>query len=45
MPGPTNGDSNVTPCRSGIPACAFSANSRYRATVPSSTDSARHGVA
>jgi hypothetical protein len=28
MPGPTKGDSSVTPSRSGIPACAFSANSR-----------------
>ena len=45
MPGPTNGDSSVTPSRSGIPACAFSANSRYRASVPSSTARARHGVA
>src|SRR5580698_11088242 len=45
MPGPTNGDSRVTPSRSGMPACAFSANSRYRATEPSSTASARHGVA
>src|ERR1700733_11156769 len=45
MPGPTKGDSSVTPSRSGIPACAFSANSRYRATEPSSTASARQGVA
>src|ERR1700722_9151563 len=45
MPGPTNGDSSATPSRLGIPACAFSANSRYRASVPSSTASARHGVA
>ncbi len=28
MPGPTNGDSSVTPSRSGIPGCAFSANNR-----------------
>ena len=28
MPGPTNGVSSVTPSRSGIPGCAFSANSR-----------------
>src|SRR5689334_6532147 len=45
MPGPTNGDSSVTPSRSGIPGCAFSANSRYRPTVPSSTVRARQGVA
>src|ERR1700756_2838632 len=45
MPGPTNGDSSVTPSRSGVPGCAFSMNSRYRATVPSSTARVRQGVA
>ncbi len=45
MPGPANGVSSVTPSRSGMPGCAFSANSRYRASAPSSTARTRQGVA
>lgn len=45
MPGPTNGDSSVTPSRSGTPSWAFSMNNWYCATALSSTASARHGVA
>src|SRR6516225_3091866 len=45
MPGPMNGDSRITPSRSGTPGCAFSMHSRYSATAASSTASACHGVA
>src|ERR1700722_12087109 len=45
MPTPTNGDSSVTPSRSGIPGWAFSANSRYSSTDPSRTARACHGGA
>ena len=45
MPGPTNGDSSVTPSRSGTPVCAFSMKSRYSGTDTSSACRARHGVA
>src|SRR6516165_1326978 len=45
MPGPMNGDSRITPSRSGTPGCAFSMHSRYSATAASSTARACHGVA